>query len=324
MSAEPAIEMRAPRDEVERDLLQARALVEAAMFNHRRRSDTPALIELPAEDVAAGSALHRILTSAREEVIFVMPPARWLDVAVPQLECLTSAGVAVRMLCSQETLRTRNGVRFLDYARAHAIHTRVAEPALQKLVLVDERVALMRAGQQTLVARAPAILRTLGALFAGAWEAAIPVVDHRRFGEQAREGLTQQILLFLGAGYKDDAAARQLGLSVRTYRRYVADIMRDVGAASRFQAGARAAELGLLSHGEINGDGLDPRPEALPLDRQPEIPSLDPRPEALPLDRQPEISSLDPRPEVPSLDRRPSLDHQPEMPPSIWKTAPVM
>jgi len=57
--------------------------------------------------------------------------------------------------------------------------------------------------------------------------------------------LTRQILVLLNAGYKDDAAARQLGLSVRTYRRHVAEIMRALGAASRFQAGARAAKLGL-------------------------------------------------------------------------------
>ncbi|MGH2602897.1 MAG: response regulator transcription factor, partial [Dehalococcoidia bacterium] len=57
--------------------------------------------------------------------------------------------------------------------------------------------------------------------------------------------LTQQVLRLLDAGYKDDAAARQLGMSVRTYRRHVAEIMRSLGATSRFQAGARAAELGL-------------------------------------------------------------------------------
>ena len=36
-------------------------------------------------------------------------------------------------------------------------------------------------------------------------------------------------------------------VSLRTYRRYVAEIMRELGANSRFQAGVRAVELGLLS-----------------------------------------------------------------------------
>jgi DNA-binding NarL/FixJ family response regulator len=49
----------------------------------------------------------------------------------------------------------------------------------------------------------------------------------------------------LGAGLKDETAARELGLSLRTYRRRVADLMAALGADSRFQAGLRARELGL-------------------------------------------------------------------------------
>jgi DNA-binding NarL/FixJ family response regulator len=36
-------------------------------------------------------------------------------------------------------------------------------------------------------------------------------------------------------------------VSLRTYRRHVAEIMRELDANSRFQAGARAVELGLLA-----------------------------------------------------------------------------
>jgi ATP/maltotriose-dependent transcriptional regulator MalT len=97
------------------------------------------------------------------------------------------------------------------------------------------------------------VTRTYQALFTWVWESAIPAVDYRRLGVRVRDGLTQQILVFLNAGYKDDAAARQLGLSVRTYRRHVAEIMRDLGAASRFQAGARAAKLGLQSPRVVSG-----------------------------------------------------------------------
>ena len=98
-----------------------------------------------------------------------------------------------------------------------------------------------------MAAQGRALLRTLRAFFDWLWETAVPAADYHRLGERARDDLTQQILVMLNAGHKDDAAARQLGLSVRTYRRHVAEIMRDLGAASRFQAGARAAKLGLPS-----------------------------------------------------------------------------
>ncbi|MEK8171079.1 hypothetical protein NKH77_20600 [Streptomyces sp. M19] len=47
-------------------------------------------------------------------------------------------------------------------------------------------------------------------------------------------------------GVTDEAAARELAISVRTYRRYVTGILELLGAASRFQAGVRATELGIL------------------------------------------------------------------------------
>jgi DNA-binding NarL/FixJ family response regulator len=55
----------------------------------------------------------------------------------------------------------------------------------------------------------------------------------------------QEILRALGAGLTDEAAARRLGTSLRTYRRRVAELMAALEADSRFQAGVRAGELGL-------------------------------------------------------------------------------
>ncbi|MBW1598593.1 response regulator transcription factor [Streptomyces sp. JJ38] len=47
-------------------------------------------------------------------------------------------------------------------------------------------------------------------------------------------------------GLTDRAVARRLGLSERTVRRMVAHLMDRLGAASRFEAGARAVERGWL------------------------------------------------------------------------------
>ena len=58
--------------------------------------------------------------------------------------------------------------------------------------------------------------------------------------------LAPRVLELLAAGGKDESAARTLGLGVRTYRRRVAELMAALGAESRFQAGVRARELGLV------------------------------------------------------------------------------
>ncbi|MEV0087319.1 hypothetical protein [Saccharopolyspora sp. NPDC050642] len=56
----------------------------------------------------------------------------------------------------------------------------------------------------------------------------------------------QQVLKMLYAGHTYEVAAQELAVSVRTYRRCVAEIVELLGANSRFQAGVRAAEVGLL------------------------------------------------------------------------------
>ena len=56
----------------------------------------------------------------------------------------------------------------------------------------------------------------------------------------------EQLLALLAAGLKDEAIARQLGVSLRTVHRRTSQLLDGVGARTRFQAGLRAAQLGLL------------------------------------------------------------------------------
>jgi DNA-binding CsgD family transcriptional regulator len=58
--------------------------------------------------------------------------------------------------------------------------------------------------------------------------------------------LKSQIIMLLAEGAKDEAVARRLGISLRTCRRHVADILDQLESSSRFQAGVRAALLGLV------------------------------------------------------------------------------
>ena len=54
-----------------------------------------------------------------------------------------------------------------------------------------------------------------------------------------------QVLHKLCEGMKDETAARQMNVSVRTYRRHVASILKTLDVSSRFEAGLKVAELGL-------------------------------------------------------------------------------
>ncbi|TVP38781.1 LuxR family transcriptional regulator [Streptomyces griseus subsp. griseus] len=59
-------------------------------------------------------------------------------------------------------------------------------------------------------------------------------------------GIERRVLMSMCTVGKDEAGARRLGVSVRTYRRHVADLMQTLGAASRARAALLARERGWI------------------------------------------------------------------------------
>lgn len=58
--------------------------------------------------------------------------------------------------------------------------------------------------------------------------------------------MSRAVLATLYAGLKDEVAARQVAVSLRTYRRRVADLMDYFSVDTRFELGVRVAEMGIL------------------------------------------------------------------------------
>ncbi len=54
------------------------------------------------------------------------------------------------------------------------------------------------------------------------------------------------IVRLLAEGLTDEVIAQRIGISKRTYRRRLKNVMRKLGAGSRFEAGARAVQNGWL------------------------------------------------------------------------------
>ncbi len=110
--------------------------------------------------------------------------------------------------------------------------------------LITERFGVV--DDRRLVLRHQSIVLALALLFEGLWERAMPVpgLDGQHVDDAGGE---QRMLLGqLAGGAKDEQIARALGVSVRTVRRRVADLLDELGADSRFQAGAEAVRRGWL------------------------------------------------------------------------------
>ena len=59
-------------------------------------------------------------------------------------------------------------------------------------------------------------------------------------------GPQRHVLRLLSSGMSDEAIARASGMSVRTVRRHVTAILEQLGASSRFAAGAMASRRGWI------------------------------------------------------------------------------
>ena len=124
----------------------------------------------------------------------------------------------------------------------------VAAP-LPTLAVFGTEVAMVSAvlheqiGVGRLVVRAPALVAVVADLFEQYWLRAVPLPTADP--GSSSDGRAR-ILELLVAGTKDESIARQLGLSLRTVRRRVAELMDELGARTRFQAGVEAMRRGLL------------------------------------------------------------------------------
>jgi DNA-binding CsgD family transcriptional regulator len=139
---------------------------------------------------------------------------------------------------------------------AHALAgaaTRTVPNVPGDALVVDRSVAVIpvsRTGTGTAASiaaiRLPSLVTTMVELFERVWAGAVPLIPANLPDSTEPTPRERQLLTLLFDGCTDMVAAARLGVSVRTVRRMVADLMNRLGARSRFQAGAKAADRGWL------------------------------------------------------------------------------
>ncbi|MEU5385088.1 hypothetical protein [Kitasatospora cineracea] len=227
--------------------------VEAKTERHHTRTEnligTDAIRDRLAELGADTASQVLVLSPAADPTAGPATPA---DALPDESLCteLLRRGVELRTLFINEV---RHRPAAVEYARrltelGGQVRTVPALPL--RMVVLDRETAVLpldpaRADTATVLhGRGP--VAALCALFEGLWHGAAPL---RRPRGRDRNGMAAQhyaLLRILQQGDTDVVAARKLGISERTVRRLTAEALEVLGARSRFQAGARAAERGWL------------------------------------------------------------------------------
>ncbi len=242
------------RDDIEATLAEASALIKLALDNHQAHKEGDVVERLPSLEARRRATLGLAAKARLVLRCVAPPPGDGLEELIDAVSDLPCNGTRVHMLCSPKHLSSPVRDTLLEVADK-GVHVRVAKCLVPHLVVADGGAALLgtrsrSAGTKMIVVRTSGILLALQTFFFNIWSGAASLDDHVRLSDRSLGKMGSRVLNALSAGHTDDVAARELGMSVRTYRRHVADIMRELGATSRFEAGVRAAALGLLSAGQ--------------------------------------------------------------------------
>ncbi|BAU85107.1 helix-turn-helix, type 11 domain protein [Streptomyces laurentii] len=162
-------------------------------------------------------------------------------------------GVAVQAMYSHRVGQVPEMIQYLAERAALGVEIRLSPVVPMNMVLADECFALLPTDPRdpdsaAILARGPGLVRSYRALYAYCWQAATPYGQEEP-PQNGGDGLTEQqraALRMLASGVKDEQVARNLGVSLRTVSRLISEVMQELGAASRFEAGVKAARLGLL------------------------------------------------------------------------------
>ena len=127
-------------------------------------------------------------------------------------------------------------------------------PVPMKLLLADQHVALipsMRSytpGQElrASLVRHPLLVEALQWLFEAVWDASVPIITAR--GGPENDPRRQMLISLLMTGSTDSAIATQLGINVRSVRRWISELMDELGVTTRLQLGAALVRADALRH----------------------------------------------------------------------------
>ncbi|WP_157494597.1 helix-turn-helix transcriptional regulator [Kutzneria sp. 744] len=192
------------------------------------------------------SFAEHLVANARREVVILSGEHRTgsFEFATPVAEAVLRRGAQLRLVWRSELIRTPAVAAHATWLRTRGAAPRIVPILPTTMLLVDRSVAMVITGDRAVVNRATSSVTPLCVLADQLWANSGPGPRRPHLPDETPRH--HKVLRLLADGLTDDAIARQVGVSVRTVRNDMAAAMLSLDARSRFQAGVRAAQLGLL------------------------------------------------------------------------------
>ena len=244
------------RQEEER-IARDRSLLAAFLPHyHGSRQEAGAGIEVIPSLAEVRIALNQAADICRSEVLASQPGGgsrlpEAMQEALARDEALLARGVTMRTLYHHTARFNGPSQAYVEMASRLGGQYRTCHELFGRIIVFDRELAFIPASDGSwgaLAIRQEWLVAYLCEIFEQEWAHARPFVVAAEEGlERVAQEIDRTIVELLAAGLKDETIARRLGMSLRTARRHIADIMQQLGADSRFQAGVAAARTGLLN-----------------------------------------------------------------------------
>jgi DNA-binding CsgD family transcriptional regulator len=252
---ESALELLARRRELE--IREASAATLRAFAHYRRTVGTDGSRGLL--EVVRGSAViervQMLERSARGQVRGLDCPPYHAGTGINPIEIENlGRGVTCRNVYASEAIEIREYVeRNIRPAMAAGEQARVFLHVPVKLLIIDDSVAIVSltsaetdVGHSALILRRCSLLSALIGLWEMCWQGAVPLQPDGSTVETALEPAEARFLRLLSAGVSDEQVAKVLGISRRTFFRYLEQLMARTGTVTRFQLAAYASRQGWI------------------------------------------------------------------------------
>ncbi|MFJ5923027.1 LuxR C-terminal-related transcriptional regulator [Kitasatospora sp. NPDC092948] len=203
--------------------------------------------------------LIQLASDATAEVLSFAPggpqPAQVMEASRALDQETLERGVRMRTVYQDSV---RNDPTTVQYARwLHGLGgaVRTAPTLPLRMIVVDNATAIVPMDPEdprkgAVLLQSPGVVAALRALFDQVWDHARPLGEPDRRDPHGLTGQERELLRLLAEGLTDERAGQRLGVSLRTVRRMMADLMVRMDARSRFQAGIQVAALGWLGAAE--------------------------------------------------------------------------
>lgn len=200
-------------------------------------------------------ALSLAVSACRDELVGIRPRggATWEDTvgddeALARDLAVLHQGARLRVIYQHSARANLTSRAYVKRIVAAGAEVRTTNELPSPFLVFDRGLAFVpEEGGGALEMPNPVFARLLFEVFEYIWETGTPYGATEAGYEGIADDILRDIAKLLADGLTDEAIARRLGMSLRSVRRHVARLMKTLNSVSRFQAGTRAVDVGIIS-----------------------------------------------------------------------------